>query len=186
MITRKFSSIRKPGPCTPAGTSRKARSSGRGKRLAAGALDAEPLPFADRHPARAVGQQKVEIRRHHDLVAPGLAGDPAVLLQVVGGRGDDVGHRVDDVAAAVAVEVDGVALERRRHELRRPEGAGPGADQPVGADVAALEDFQRGEELVAEIALPPADAGERRGRADHRPVADWRCRNWSRRPRSRR
>ena len=40
-----------------------------------------------------------------------------------------------------------------------------------GRDVAVLEDFQGGEEFVAEIVLPPADAGERGGRAQHRPVA---------------
>ena len=37
--------------------------------------------------------------------------------------------------------------------------------------VAAMQDFQRGEKLVAEIGLAAADAGERRGRAQHRPVA---------------
>ena len=40
-----------------------------------------------------------------------------------------------------------------------------------GSHVAAMQDFQRREKLVAEIGLPPADAGERRGRADHRAVA---------------
>ena len=34
-----------------------------------------------------------------------------------------------------------------------------------------LQDFQRGKKLVAEVALPAADAGERRGRAQHRPLA---------------
>ena len=38
--------------------------------------------------------------------------------------------------------------------------------------VAASENFQRREKLVAEIILAAADAGERRGRADHRAFAD--------------
>ena len=41
----------------------------------------------------------------------------------------------------------------------------------LGPHVAALEDFQRGQKLLAEIILPAADAGERRGRADHRTLA---------------
>ena len=41
--------------------------------------------------------------------------------------------------------------------------------------VAAREDFQRRKKLFAEIILPAADAGERRGRADHRALADLRA-----------
>ena len=118
-----------------------------------------------------VGEQEIERRRHHHLVTPGLAGNPAVFSQIVGGRGDDVRHRVDDVAAAVTVEIHGISLECRRHELGRPECACPRADQTVGPDVAALENFQRGQEFLAEIILPAADAGERRGGADHRTFA---------------
>ena len=43
--------------------------------------------------------------------------------------------------------------------------------QLLGADIAEMQDLQRGEKLVVEIGLPPADTGERRGRADHRPLA---------------
>src|SRR5579862_197141 len=66
------------------------------------------------------------------------------------------------------IEVDGKTPERGRHELRRAEGAGPGADQPVGPNVAVLENLQRGKKLVAKIALPASDAGKRCGGADHR------------------
>src|SRR6185503_14234879 len=72
---------------------------------------------------------------------------------------------------AVAVEIDGVALERGRHELRRTERAGPGADQLLRLQVAAMQDLERREEFIAEIGLTTADAGQRRGRAKHRPVA---------------
>ncbi len=71
-----------------------------------------------------IGEQEIEVRRDHHLIAPGLSADPAGFLQIVGGRGDEIGHRVDHVPVAVIVEVDRVALERRRHELRRPECAG--------------------------------------------------------------
>ena len=155
------------------------------KRLAAGALDAVRFPFGERELLAAIGQQIVEALRDDDLVAPGLARNPAVLLQVVGGRGDQVGGVADDVAAAVAVEIDGVALERGRHELRRTERAGPGADQLLRLQVAAMQDFQRRQKFVAEIGLTAADAGERRGRAQHRPVAAERAVVRTRRPRSR-
>ena len=42
-------------------------------------------------------------------------------------------------------------------------------------DVAAIEQFEDREEFVAEIILAAADAGERRGRADHRAIADERA-----------
>ena len=71
----------------------------------------------------------------------------------------------------VAVEIHRVTLKRRRHELRRPERAGPGADQAVRRHVAALQDFQRRQKLLAEEIAAAADAGKRRGRADHRPIA---------------
>ncbi|MFK4626522.1 hypothetical protein ABIF50_009828 [Bradyrhizobium diazoefficiens] len=108
---------------------------------------------------------------HHDLKAPGLAGLPAVLLQVVGGGGDQVGGIVDDVAPSVAIAVHGKALEGGRHELGRAEGAGPGAAHLLGPEIAAVEDLQRGEEFVLEISLAAADAGERRGRLQHAAVA---------------
>lgn len=38
-------------------------------------------------------------------------------------------------------------------------------------DVAAMQDFQRDQEFIAEISLTAADTGERRHRAQHRPVA---------------
>ncbi len=43
------------------------------------------------------------------------------------------------------------------------------------AHVAARDDLERGEKLVAEVLLPAADAGERGGGADHRAVADLRA-----------
>src|SRR5580692_2911567 len=66
----------------------------------------------------------------------------------------------------VAVEIDRVALERGRHELRRTECARPGTDEMIRRHVAALQDFQRRQKLLAEIIAAAADASERRGRTD--------------------
>ncbi len=41
----------------------------------------------------------------------------------------------------------------------------------LGGHVAVLENLERGEKFLAEIVLPPADAGERRGRLHHRALA---------------
>src|SRR5262249_60943142 len=98
--------------------------------------------------ARAIREHEIEAFRHHDLVTPGLAGDPAVLLEVVGGRGDHVGYGVDDVAAAVAVEVDSVAFERGRHGLGRAGGARPRALWIVRPDLRARGNFQVGKEFL--------------------------------------
>ena len=144
---------------------------GFGIRLAAGALDAELLPLRHRHRLGAVGQHEIKALGDHDLVAPGRTGLPAVLLQIVRGGGDQVMGIVDHVAAAVAVGIDGVALERGRHELRRPERAGPGAAQLLGPQIAAMQDFQRDQKLVLEVFLPAADAGQRRGGIQHAAIA---------------
>ena len=83
------------------------------------------MPLRDRHHSAAVGIHVIEALRHLDFVTPGLTRLPAVLLQVVGGRGNQVADIINNVALAVAVEIDGIPLERGRHELRRSERAGP-------------------------------------------------------------
>ena len=144
------------------------------ERLAVGAPDALLIPLRQRHRLGAIRQHEIEALGDDDLVAPGRAALPAVLLQIVGGGGDQIIGIVDDVAAAVAVGIDCVALERGRHELCRPERAGPGAAQLLGLEIAAMQDFQRNEKLVPEIFLAAADAGERRGGLQHAAVADLR------------
>src|SRR5262249_8190477 len=142
------------------------------KEFPADPLHAQPLPFLQGELAGTIGPQVVEARRGDDLVAPGLAGDPAVHAQIVRGRGDHVGNGIDDVAPAIAVEVDRVALERRGHELRRSGRARPGAFEAVPPDVAAMDNLEGGEEFLPEIVLAPADARERRGRLQHGTLAD--------------
>src|SRR5262249_55773988 len=96
--------------------------------------------------------------RHDDLVAPALPRHPTIGFQVVGGGGDHVRRGIDDVAPAIAVEINGVALERWGHELRGAEGARPRAHEMLGSDVAALENFQGRKKLFAKIILTPPDA----------------------------
>src|SRR5688500_11366107 len=60
--------------------------------LATDALEALSRPIAERELVRAVGEQIVEALRNDDLVSPGRAGDPTVLLQVVCRRGEQVGE----------------------------------------------------------------------------------------------
>jgi hypothetical protein len=165
MMTRKFCSQRRaarPGRHQQIGAIGRTRKS-----LAAGASDAERLPLAQRHLPRTVGEEEIEIRRQDDFVAPPLAAGPSVRLQIVRRRGDHVGDGIDNIAPPVAIEVDCVALQRARHELRRAEGAGPGANQALGLEVAALQDFERREKLFAKEIAAAADTGERRRGADH-------------------
>src|SRR5205085_7552541 len=75
--------------------------------------------------------------------------------------------RIHDILPTIAVEIDGVALEGSRHELGRTEGASPRTFQMLGGNIAVFENFERGQKFFAEIALPPADAGKRRGRLHH-------------------
>ena len=55
--------------------------------------------------------------------------------------------------------------------MRRAERAGPGAAHLLGAQIAAVQDFQRREELIPEIFLAAADAGQGRGGLQHAAVA---------------
>jgi hypothetical protein len=50
----------------------------------------------------------VDIGRRVHLVGPAQAALPALVDELLGGGGERVGHRVPDVGAAVAVEIDGV------------------------------------------------------------------------------
>ncbi|GAB1459348.1 hypothetical protein MASR2M50_11220 [Thauera sp.] len=102
----------------------------------------------------------------------GSVAAPAGALEEVGGRGERVGHAVDEVAAAIAVEVHRQAHEGRGHELGVAEGARPRAGEALGGDVALLQDLQRGEELAAEEGLPAPEAGQRGQRGEQRPAAE--------------
>ena len=152
MMTRKFSSIRKLGPRAPAGTNSVARSPGRGNAAPPGRV-AVPRPFVQGQPARRIGKHEVEALRQHDFVAPGLARLPSGLHQMVRRRGNHIGDRTHNIAPTVAIEVDRIALERRRHELGRAERTRPGTLGLIGLYVAPMQDFQCGKKLVLEIGL---------------------------------
>src|SRR4029077_5021254 len=67
-------------------------------------------------------QQDLEIGR---AFAPRLAALPAIAFQISPRRGKHVGPAVDEVAAAVAVVVDGEFQIGRRQELGLADLAGP-------------------------------------------------------------
>jgi 3-hydroxyacyl-CoA dehydrogenase / enoyl-CoA hydratase / 3-hydroxybutyryl-CoA epimerase len=141
-----------------------------GRRLAA--LPARPgqpvgeqsdRPLIDRRLVPFV--QNLEVMR---ALVPRLARPPAVGAQVVGGGREHVGDAADQVAPAVAIEVDGEALVVGSEELGLADLAGPGAAHLRGAQVAAVDDPQRRHQLVLEHLGAPAVIGERRQRADDR------------------
>ena len=79
--------------------------------------------------------------------SPALAALPAVALEIVRGGGEHVRHAVDEVAAAVAVEVDRVFVIGRRQELGLAEVAGPVAAHFGRRQVAAVDDAKRVDQL---------------------------------------
>ena len=140
------------------------------QRATVDAPDTQPRPFGERLP-RLTSRRTTVARGQADLVAPWPPTLPARALEVVGGRPERVGHRSDDVAPAVAVEVHRDLLERGRHELRLAEGARPGTHEQLGRDVAVLQDAQRGDQLAAKKPLPAAEARDGRQRAHQGPPA---------------
>ena len=144
----------------------------RGQRLPVDAGDPLRDPLRQWLAVGAAGLRDIEACRQLHFVAPRLAGAPAGLHQIVRGRGQRVGNAVDQVASPIAIEVDRDAFVRAGHELRVAERPGPRSGQPVGTDVAGLQQLQRGEEFAAEERLSPAEARERRQRHQQRPLAE--------------
>ncbi len=71
-----------------------------------------------------------------------------------------------DIAAAVAVEIDGVFVIFRRQELRQAHGARPRALHVSELDGAVVQHFEREQELAAEFVLALAEIGLRRQHAN--------------------
>src|ERR1700722_13689947 len=82
-------------------------------------------------------EDRVEIRR---ALVPVLAALPALVLEIVRRRGEDIGRAVDQVALAVAVEVDGVIETGRRQKLGLSDLSGPQALELGGGLNAARGD----------------------------------------------
>src|SRR5262245_57423642 len=68
----------------------------------------------------------------------GLSTLPAIALEIVRGRSEHVWHAVDQVAAAVAVEIDRILHIGGRQELGLAELARPGAAQTGDREVPAI------------------------------------------------
>ena len=115
---------------------------------------------------RQVGLLPGQVGGHAHLLQPRLAALPAEMDEIFSGRADHVRHALDQVALAVAVVVDGVRHVFRRHHLGLAELARPGADHFLGAQVAALDQAQRVEQMAAEHLRAAAVVGERRQRLD--------------------
>src|SRR5204863_9687533 len=73
---------------------------------------------------------------------PVLAALPAVSGEEVCGRGQHVGRAAQEIAAAIAVEVDREFDVGRRHELGLANFTSPGPAHFLWRDIAALDDTQ--------------------------------------------
>src|SRR5262249_3844218 len=87
-------------------------------------------------------------------------------LERVCGRGERVRDRVPDVTLAVAVEIDGIFLEIRRHELGVTHRARPRTLKLGTRRVLLLDDLERGDQLRTELVRPPPHEGLRGYGAD--------------------
>ena len=103
--------------------------------------------------------------------APGLAGAPAIALQVIRGRGQHVGRAAEQVAPAVPVEVHREADVGGGQELCLAELAMQAAAHLGRRQIAALDDLQRIHQLAREEIGAPAIVGERRERAQRRRIS---------------
>ena len=112
-----------------------------------------------------VGLLPRQVLRHVHLLQPGLAALPAEADEEIRGRSERVGHALDQVAAAVAVEVDRVFEIVRGGELHAAELAGP-VRRPCRRHAWSprCDDAQRVHQLRAEVVAAPAVIGERRQR----------------------
>src|SRR3569623_1038195 len=127
---------------------------------------AQFLPWPRR--LHTIFQQGVDIHsvrrcRH----SHGAAAIPAVFLEVIGDAANSVHRIVPEVAVAVAVEIDRIAAEAARDELRLAEGAGVGAFHVERIDALLAGQNQVLLELAAkEFGAGRVVEGQRRERID--------------------
>ncbi len=95
-------------------------------------------------------------------------------MQIIGGGGERIRDAVDQVAVAVAVEIDAVFDVVRRRELHPAEFAGPVASHLINGLVAALDDLERVEQLLAEFVAAPAVISQGRQRRQDLELAEQR------------
>ena len=127
--------------------------------------EARAQPFGDRlrHLGHAHGA--IDVGRRAHLIGPAHARLPALVDELLRGGRQRIRHRMPDVDAAVAVEIDAVLVEFGRQELRVAGRAGPGRAKILARHVALAEDLQREDELAAILILAAADIGLRRQHA---------------------
>src|SRR5439155_21008987 len=115
----------------------------------------KPLAVDVRNPPRGPGGHRLLagsprgtriMLRQADLEPPFPAGSPAALAQIGRGRAECVGDGIDEVLAAIAIEIDGDAQESRGHELGVAERPRPGPVELGGIDVAVLNYPEVGDE----------------------------------------
>jgi len=129
-----------------------------GQGHAIGFGDAQACPLTQGLAAgRAV---QVEASGEADLATPDLAVPPADGLEEVGRRGQGIRYRGPEVLSAVAVLVQGIALEGAGHELHLSHGAGPGAAHGVSSDMPRLQDGQGLQQFAPEEFSAPALIGQ--------------------------
>ncbi len=113
-----------------------------------------------------------QLRRHAHLLQPRLALLPAEMLHEISARAERVGRAFQQIAPAIAVEIDAVIEIMRRQKLHLPELAGERPDHLLGRQVAALDDFQRRDQLRTEQMRPAAIERQRRQRAQRGQVSN--------------
>jgi hypothetical protein len=102
------------------------------------------------------------------FLQPRLAALPAEALQILAGRAERIGRALDEIAPAVAVEIDAMLEIVRRQELHLAELASPGSAHLGRRQVTTLNDAQRIEQFAAEhvgAAAVPRQGGEGAQRA---------------------
>ena len=135
-----------------------------GDRLAVQIGDAVLSPERAGLPDGDIGLIPRQIRRHAHLLEPRLTGLPPDRLQIVGGGCERVGRASDQVALAVAVEIDGILVIVLRLELELTDLSMRGPAHLLRRQVSALDDLERIHELLAELFRTPAieaQSGER-------------------------
>src|SRR5262249_2110921 len=130
----------KKGRTIGSGRQKQARIWSRPKRASIDPGEAPRCPGGHRLLAASPGGARV-MSGQPDLKTPFDTLYPAAFMQIGGGRTERVRDGIDDILAAIAIEIDGRPQKSRRHELGVAKGAGPGAVELRKIDIAVLNNF---------------------------------------------
>ncbi len=123
--------------------------------------DAQCAPFRQRTALGAPGLRRLETLGNTHFHAPRFAAAPTGTLEIVGSGGQCIRNAADQIAAAVAIAVDGDARVGAGHELGVAEGAGPGTGEPLRLQVALLDQLDERQQFATKEGLAPAGTGQR-------------------------